>query len=242
MGVCVSKPSSTTVVAVPPIQGAPPPSEPPPPQSTAEIEAMRRGRERKFISSWKLLRSRPTSPFSVPVPLTTSSPKSLLWDLRQMWAPIPRPSGSLGSHFRRRPLLNISWLYWRDGTAQWSRMRHRFLRGMILKDLVWTRVLDSPSILGTSMSLEKRLGRGILATCRATVKKGELKGKQVAVKVIPKAKVCYLFPLFQPNFWSSLCIIILPFMFTGRRVDHLLILIFRRLCWCDLEKSLRYPS
>lgn len=37
------------------------------------------------------------------------------------------------------------------------------------------------------------VGRGHFGfTCSATAKKGEMKGQEVAVKVIPKSKVCFL--------------------------------------------------
>ncbi|MCD7459143.1 hypothetical protein HAX54_040212 [Datura stramonium] len=42
--------------------------------------------------------------------------------------------------------------------------------------------------LGTSMSWEE-LGRAFGYTCRAKFKKGEVKGQEVAVKVIPKSKM-----------------------------------------------------
>lgn len=45
--------------------------------------------------------------------------------------------------------------------------------------------------------LGEEVGRGHFGyTCSAKIKKGELKGQQVAVKVIPKAKVRYSFLTF----------------------------------------------
>lgn len=44
---------------------------------------------------------------------------------------------------------------------------------------------------GNKYELGEEVGRGHFGyTCKATFKKGELKGQQAAVKVIPKAKVC----------------------------------------------------
>lgn len=43
------------------------------------------------------------------------------------------------------------------------------------------------------LEVGEEVGRGHFGyTCSARFKKGELKGHQVAVKVIPKAKVCFL--------------------------------------------------
>lgn len=45
--------------------------------------------------------------------------------------------------------------------------------------------------LSNKYELGEEVGRGHFGyTCKATFKKGELKGQQAAVKVIPKAKVC----------------------------------------------------
>jgi hypothetical protein len=50
---------------------------------------------------------------------------------------------------------------------------------------------------GSKFELGDEVGRGHFGyTCAAKFKKGELKGEQVAVKVIPKAKV---FALFMSN-------------------------------------------
>jgi serine/threonine protein kinase len=47
---------------------------------------------------------------------------------------------------------------------------------------------------GNKYELGDEVGRGHFGyTCQAKFKKGELKGQQVAVKVIPKAKVFLLF-------------------------------------------------
>lgn len=44
---------------------------------------------------------------------------------------------------------------------------------------------------GNKYELGEEVGRGHFGyTCKATFKKGELKGQQAAVKVIPKSKVC----------------------------------------------------
>lgn len=43
--------------------------------------------------------------------------------------------------------------------------------------------------------IAEEVGRGHFGyTCSARFKKGELKGQKIAVKVIPKAKVCHLTP------------------------------------------------
>jgi len=56
---------------------------------------------------------------------------------------------------------------------------------------------------GNKYELGDEVGRGHFGyTCQAKFKKGELKGQQVAVKVIPKAKVFFWFYLI---WWAILC-------------------------------------
>ena len=61
---------------------------------------------------------------------------------------------------------------------------------------------------GNKYELGEEIGRGHFGyTCRAKFKKGELKGQEVAVKVIPKAKVCNLSMYFLFCLVISDCVV-----------------------------------
>lgn len=231
MGVCVSKPSSTTVVAVPPIQGAPPPSEPPPPSVDSGNRSNERREGEKIHFELEVAKKSPYFPVFSP------SPAHYLFSKKSpLRSPANVSSNSTPKRFFRKPFPPpspakhiMAVLARRHGSVKPNEAS--IPEGNDIEGPGLDKSFGFSKHFRNKYELGEEVGKGHFGhTCRATVKKGELKGKQVAVKVIPKAKVCYLFPLFQPNFCSSLCIIILPFMFTGRRVDHLLILIFRRLC------------
>ena len=197
MGLCVSKPSSTTVVAVPAIQDALPPLETslPSPDAGNRTTETREGDKTPFD-----LEVANKSPY---FPLFTPSPAHYLFSKKSpLRSPANVSSNSTPKRFFKKPFPPpspakhiMAVLARRHGSVKPNEAS--IPEGNVIEGPGLDKSFGFSKHFRNKYELGEEVGKGHFGhTCRATVKKGELKGKQVAVKVIPKAKVCYLFPQF----------------------------------------------
>ncbi|XP_023003587.1 CDPK-related kinase 5-like [Cucurbita maxima] len=195
MGICVSKPSSMKIVAVPPkggsVQGVQGPLPLQLPPATVDGENPSNEREGEKIDFD--LETPKKSPY---FPLFSPSPAHYLFSKKSpSRSPANVSSNSTPKRFFRKPFPPPSPA--KHLMAVLAR-RHGSVKPNEAS-IPEGKEIDGPGLdksfgfskhFRNKYELGEEVGKGHFGhTCRATVKKGELKGHQVAVKVISKAKM-----------------------------------------------------
>ncbi|XP_008440252.1 CDPK-related kinase 5 isoform X1 [Cucumis melo] len=190
MGLCVSKPSSTTVVAVPAIQDALPPLE----TSLPSVDTGNRSNEtregEKIPFDLEVAKKSPYFP-----PFTPSPVHYLFSKKSPLRSPPNVSSNSTPKRFFKKPFPPpspakhiMAVLARRHGSVKPNEAS--IPEGNVIEEPGLDKSFGFSKHFRNKYELGEEVGKGHFGhTCRATVKKGELKGKQVAVKVIPKAKM-----------------------------------------------------
>ncbi|TYK12902.1 CDPK-related kinase 5 isoform X2 [Cucumis melo var. makuwa] len=190
MGLCVSKPSSTTVVAVPAIQDALPPLE----TSLPSVHTGNRSNEtregEKIPFDLEVAKKSPYFP-----PFTPSPVHYLFSKKSPLRSPPNVSSNSTPKRFFKKPFPPpspakhiMAVLARRHGSVKPNEAS--IPEGNVIEEPGLDKSFGFSKHFRNKYELGEEVGKGHFGhTCRATVKKGELKGKQVAVKVIPKAKM-----------------------------------------------------
>lgn len=187
MGVCISKPSSSTMVVAIPARGSSvqaiegsPPSQP---------DGENRNNEREGEKIQFELEIAKKSPY---FPLFSPSPAHYLFSKK---SPMRSPANSTPKRFFRKPFPPpspakhiMAVLARRHGSVKPNEAS--IPEGNQIEGVGLDKSFGFSKHFRNKYELGEEVGKGHFGhTCRATFKKGELKGQQVAVKVISKSKM-----------------------------------------------------